>query len=211
MAPPPHRAERERACDLLIETGPDAPTLCEGWTTADLAAHLYVRERSPLAGLGIILPPLAGYAEGAMRRALERNGYVTVVERIRSGPPLGPMRLADSTVNLNEYAVHHEDVRRGTPGWSPRPAAEVADLEDALWASLRRGAGFMTRGLKDIGLVLTWPGHDEHVVRSGEATATVTGRPIELVLLLNGRSAVEVEITGDQSAVDRLHAANLGI
>ena len=35
-------AERERAAlaDLLEELGPDAPTCCEGWTTAHLAAHL---------------------------------------------------------------------------------------------------------------------------------------------------------------------------
>lgn len=42
-------AERERmalAADLLV-AGPDAPTLCEGWTAADLARHLYVRERAP--------------------------------------------------------------------------------------------------------------------------------------------------------------------
>jgi len=36
--------ERLELCDLLLELGPDAPTLCEGWTTADLAAHLVLRE-----------------------------------------------------------------------------------------------------------------------------------------------------------------------
>ncbi len=42
--------QRERAelCDLFDELGPDAPTLCGDWTTADLAAHLVVRERNPL-------------------------------------------------------------------------------------------------------------------------------------------------------------------
>ncbi len=33
------RAERAALCALLDETGPDAPTLCEGWSTLDLAAH----------------------------------------------------------------------------------------------------------------------------------------------------------------------------
>src|SRR5690606_1471098 len=43
-------ASRERAalCDLLSRLGPDQPTLCEGWTTRDLAAHLLLRERRPL-------------------------------------------------------------------------------------------------------------------------------------------------------------------
>ena len=46
------RAERASLCDLLAEVGPDAPTLCEGWTTALLAAHLVVRERRPDGGPG---------------------------------------------------------------------------------------------------------------------------------------------------------------
>ena len=43
------QSERQALCSLLEDRGPLAPTLCEGWTTADLAAHLYVRERKPLA------------------------------------------------------------------------------------------------------------------------------------------------------------------
>ena len=39
--------ERADLCDLFRAVGPDAPTLCEGWTTRDLAAHLVVRERRP--------------------------------------------------------------------------------------------------------------------------------------------------------------------
>ncbi len=35
--------ERAALADLMAELGPDAPTLCEGWTTRDLAAHLVVR------------------------------------------------------------------------------------------------------------------------------------------------------------------------
>ena len=35
-------AQRERAglVEILRAVGPDAPTLCEGWTTRDLTAHL---------------------------------------------------------------------------------------------------------------------------------------------------------------------------
>src|SRR5262249_52743320 len=36
--------ERAELCDLLDELGPDAPTLLDGWTTRDLAAHLVLRE-----------------------------------------------------------------------------------------------------------------------------------------------------------------------
>ena len=32
--------ERQQLADLMASVGPDAPTLCEGWTVRDLAAHL---------------------------------------------------------------------------------------------------------------------------------------------------------------------------
>ncbi|MHB1139691.1 MAG: maleylpyruvate isomerase N-terminal domain-containing protein, partial [Microthrixaceae bacterium] len=50
---PVNHARRERAelCELFEIVGPDVATLCEGWTTRDLAAHLVVRERRPDAAL----------------------------------------------------------------------------------------------------------------------------------------------------------------
>ena len=59
------REERRALCALLDETGPDAPTLCEGWTTGDLAAHLVLRERRPDAAAGVAGGPLAGYGPRA--------------------------------------------------------------------------------------------------------------------------------------------------
>ena len=41
------RTEREALAYLMLELGPDAPTVNEGWTTRDLAAHQLVRERRP--------------------------------------------------------------------------------------------------------------------------------------------------------------------
>src|SRR5438067_1422161 len=49
-------AERARLADLLDELGPDALTLLPPWTTRDIAAHLVLRERDPLAGPGLVLP-----------------------------------------------------------------------------------------------------------------------------------------------------------
>ena len=42
-------SERQLLADLFLEVGPEAPTLCAGWTTTDLAAHLWVREHRPEA------------------------------------------------------------------------------------------------------------------------------------------------------------------
>lgn len=63
-------AQRERAAlvESLREHGPDAPTLCEGWTARDLAAHLVVRERRLDAAPGILVPQLAGYTERVQAR-----------------------------------------------------------------------------------------------------------------------------------------------
>ncbi|WP_309055235.1 maleylpyruvate isomerase N-terminal domain-containing protein, partial [Streptomyces sp.] len=58
-------ATRERLllADLLEAAGPDAPTLCEGWLTRDLAAHVVVRERRPDAAAGSLVPVLRDRAE----------------------------------------------------------------------------------------------------------------------------------------------------
>ncbi|HEY5077996.1 MAG TPA: TIGR03085 family protein, partial [Acidimicrobiia bacterium] len=46
MAEPPFDAqERRELCNLFAELGPFVPTLLEGWTANDLAAHLVLRER----------------------------------------------------------------------------------------------------------------------------------------------------------------------
>jgi uncharacterized protein (TIGR03085 family) len=60
--------ERKALADALQAAGPDAPTLCEGWQTRDLAAHLVLRERRPDAAAGILLKPLNGYNKKVQER-----------------------------------------------------------------------------------------------------------------------------------------------
>ena len=55
--------ERAAICDSFEKFGPDAPTLCEGWNTRDLLAHMLVRERRPDAGAGLIVPLLRKHLE----------------------------------------------------------------------------------------------------------------------------------------------------
>src|SRR5436190_23310918 len=108
--------ERARLADVLAATDPAAPTLCEGWTARDLAAHLVVRERRPDTGPGLLLRPLAGWTEHVRRRYAQRP-YPELIELIRTGPPaLSPFSLpgADAAGNLTEHFVHCEDVRRGS-------------------------------------------------------------------------------------------------
>ena len=119
---PPSLAQQERKtlCDLFVARGSDAPTLCEGWFTADLAAHLVVRERRPDSGPGLVWPPLAGYTERVRRAVRDRTPWEKLVETLRRGPPL-LLRPFDGPMNTVEFFIHVEDVRRAQDGWEPRP------------------------------------------------------------------------------------------
>src|SRR4051794_17393455 len=86
--------ERQELADLLLQIGPGAPTLCEGWETAHLAAHLVIRERRPdaMVGLGAeaahIGGPVASWPHRLEDRLRESTPYAEVVGRLRAGPPV---------------------------------------------------------------------------------------------------------------------------
>lgn len=209
--------QRERAalCDLFADLGPDAPTLCGGWATADLAAHLVVRERHPLAAPGIVVGGrFEGLTEKLMARELDAHGYDGVVERVRTGPPLGPMaiRPVGRLANTIEFVVHHEDVRRPA-GLGPRPADEP--LQREVWGLLRRGARLLVGrgGLGSTPFRLVWPGADRVQANGrGDGGAVLTGDPVELLLYVYGRKAdAQVVLSGDEAATARVEAGSFGI
>ncbi|GAA3976903.1 TIGR03085 family metal-binding protein [Actinomadura viridis] len=134
----PVRRERELLCDALLDAGPGAPTECEGWTAADLAAHLVVREGRPDALPGILLRPLAFHTERIRRRTVREIPFERSVDRIRRGPPKwSPYAVpgVDKIANTVEFFVHHEDVRRARPDWEPRSLSPA--LEELLWARIK--------------------------------------------------------------------------
>lgn len=201
------RKERHALCDTLTELGPDAPTLCEGWTTADLAAHLMVREREPLAAAGIVLP--GPFAELNRRRmeAAKKGGYQRSIEWLRGGPS-GIWRLGQlQALNVGEYFVHHEDARRAN-GMDPRPADP--DLDGALWRMLRMAGRRQLRPLRGFGVLAQGPDGRGAVLRKGFPEAKITGAPGEVVLYLMGRKqAARVELSGSEMAVAALSSAPL--
>ena len=216
MTTPLDARERVQLCARFEELGPDAPTLCEGWTTFDLAAHLVVRERQPLAGPGILLGDAVPVLGRVTERAMEiekRRGYAAVVSRVRTGPPLGPFRVPAlrGPLNLVEYAVHHEDVRRANA--LPR-REHIDDLQDALWTLLRRLARIALRGVtRGIGVELARPGGSVDAVRRGGPSARLTGEPLELLLFAYGRGEDHADVTfsGDPDAIEALKSARLGL
>ncbi len=203
-------AERQAICDTFDALGPDRPTLCDGWTTADLLAHLLVRERQPWAAGGIVLPPLAPITEKAMA-SWASTPWTERVALLRSGPPVwSPLRLGvlDALVNGAELFVHHEDARRGEPGWEPRPADPARDGE--LRAVLRRMARLLYRA-SPVGVVLALPDGERIAAKNAGPGVTVTGEPAELVLHGFGRSAVRVEVDGAPADVAALASSSRGV
>ena len=209
--PPLARTERAQLCDLFDEVGPDAPTLCGGWTTYDLAAHLVTRERRPDAGPGLLLRPLAGWTDAVRRRA-KATPYPELVDKVRSGPPLLSMFAlpgADSATNTVEFYVHHEDVRRASGDWAPREL--TAAQQDELWRRLRAAAKLLFRRCP-VGVVLRRPTGETATARPGTPAVTVTGEPGELLLFGYGRGAhARVAIEGDAEARRLLADSPLGV
>ncbi len=203
------REERVALCDLLLELGPDAPTLCEGWTTRDLAAHLAVRERRPDAVIGIVGGPFAGRTERVTQEYAARD-WPDLVRLLRDGPPPGPFALPGVAGfgSLHEWFVHHEDVRRAN-GQEPRRDGR---LDDALWRILGAWAPVLLARVRGIGVELVRTTGATRRVRRGSPTAVLTGTPGELLLYLFGRQeAAQVELGGDPDALARLQAASLGV
>jgi len=207
-------------CELLDKTGPDAPTLCEGWQTADLAAHLVLRERRPDAALGILGGPMAGYTERVQRGLAQRTSFPQLVETIRSGPPrvsLYGIPGADARLNFSEYFVHHEDVRRAQPDWQPRALDQR--MTDQIWRELSR-ARLMLRKVP-VGIefarddLAERPGEQRSVrmtVRPRTPVVTVIGAPAELMLWTFGRTAVaRVRLEGAEADVTALRQARWGV
>jgi uncharacterized protein (TIGR03085 family) len=213
------RDERLALCALLDETGPREPTLCEGWTTRDLAAHLVLREHRPDAGLGVLGGPLAGHTRRLQRRLTERTSYQQLVQMIRTGPPrLSVFGLpgADERANAVEYFVHHEDVRRARAGWEPRKLDQ--GLTEMLWQRLRM-AKFMLRKAP-VGVELARDDEPEPApggrggprvritAKARTPVVTVTGSPAELTMWVFGRTAAaRVRLDGGQADVAALTGA----
>lgn len=202
--------ERRALSDLFAEVGPDQPTLCAGWQTRDLAAHLVIRERRLDTAPGILVPALHGYTQKVQDRYAAKP-WEELVALVRTGPgalsPFGIPALADQ-VNGAEFFVHHEDVRRAQPDWQPRPADAARD--EALWRALGRVARLNFRR-SPIGVVLRRPDGQTALAKSGPNPVAIQGEPAELVLYAFGRSAVHVELDGDETAIATLKGLKLGI
>jgi uncharacterized protein (TIGR03085 family) len=204
--------ERHDLCDLMAKLGPDAPTLCEGWTTRHLAAHLAIRERDLRAGPGIIFGgPFAGFTDKLMTKEMQRP-YDDILARVRT-PARGPLSIpaVRSALSFVEYLVHHEDVRRAN---GDEPRIDRPDLQAEAWKALSRLGPLMVRKAKTgraLKLVATGTTVGTKTCGKG-ATVMITGEPVELLLYLEGRrSAAVVTLDGAADDVAAVDAGHFGI
>lgn len=214
--PNPAQLERGALCDLFLEVGPDAPTLCGEWTTRDLAAHLVMRERRLDGAAGIMISAFSDYA-AKVQASIAATEWTELVETVRSGPPVwSPMRLTavDQLVNTGEFFVHHEDVRRAGGEWSSR------DLDPAVTAVLTkmitRMARLLTRQSK-VGVVLEPTVDDEPstapiIGNKAVPSVSVRGPISELVLFVYGRQAhADVELLGNDDDIETVRTTPFGV
>jgi len=207
------QSERLLLCDELDRLGPDQPTMCEGWDTRDLAAHLLVREHRPDLTAGRFIPFLAGHLEKEQGK-IAHGDYSVLVDRVRRGAPVwNPMAhpKVDEVTNLIEFFVHHEDARRAQPGWEPRELSP--QLSGKLWSALKRSSRLMFRKAPT-GIVLIAEGQGRYAAKLPDEHGTVVlrGTPAELVLYAYGRKSVaRVEFEGDADDIAALQKTDLGI
>ncbi|MGI8769202.1 MAG: TIGR03085 family metal-binding protein [Propionibacteriaceae bacterium] len=220
------QAERKDLCDLFDQVGDKVPTLCEGWTSHDLAAHLWIRETDPLGAPGIVAKPLSGLTDRRMNEVKERWPFTELVDRVRNGPPrfsVFAIPGLDEGANTTEFFIHHEDVRRA--GVEPQPPRDLgADTEDWMWRRLKLLARAWFRRCP-VGVVLErvpnfdpetdpeQPAEPDTVrAAAGADTVTIVARPSELMLYSNGRRATaEVQLIGEEESLRRLSGADFGV
>lgn len=200
-------AEREALADLLTEVGPDAPTLCAGWSTRDLAAHLVVRATRPDVVGGVVVPALAGRLR-RVQSAVAARPWQTLVAQVRRRP-WWAVGFLDEPANRVEYFVHHEDVRRAQPDWQPRslPPGYGATL----WSGLRWRLRYVLRRTPAT-VTVAAAGLAPVIAGRGGPAVTLAGPPEEVLLFLFGRQAhARVELTGPEAIVARMRTARYGL
>jgi uncharacterized protein (TIGR03085 family) len=199
------KTEREALCDLLLELGPDAPTLCTGWNTSDIAVHLIVCEARPQAWLAIPIAdkirPTNRYFEHLVAKERGR-GWEGLIDRVRTGAAFGPTKYqaVRGRMMAREFVIHHEDVRRAN-GLGPRP--DIPEVQALAWDKLPSFAKRMLVVRDQYGFELVHPDGRHRTMKPGAPVVQLTGEPLEQLLYAFGRTAAaRVKIVGDADALE---------
>lgn len=202
MAQTWNATERADIARILTEAGPGAPTLCAGWQTQHLAAHLVLRDRTPWR-----MSP--GSLEALAASSSHPAGYAALVAQVAEGPGrLAPGYWFAEQMNLLELFVHTEDVRRANPG-GDRPATVDPEQARAMWKQFSMFSRLLLRPAP-VGVVLVVQDGPRVVARrprSGHGPVVVTGELADVILFAFGRGAATgVSFQGDAADVAALVA-----
>jgi uncharacterized protein (TIGR03083 family) len=201
------RSERLALVDFLGTLSAEewaTPSLCEGWTVQDVAAHLACappmsvpRAYAELARSGFRLNRMI--ADTAARWS--RRGPAAIIEQLRANAETGakPIGMPEVAI-LADAVIHPLDIRRPL-GKEPRslpldvfvPAADW--LSAARWPMTAPLGGGARRRLEGVRLVA-----DDLPWASGTGEE-LHGSSVALMLLLSNRPVGEDELTGPGVAV----------
>lgn len=202
------KSERAAIAKLLEELGPDAPTLCDGWSARDLATHLVLRERRPDAAIGMFAPFMANYTK-AVTRGMNRLAWPKLIEQVATGPGLA-VAPVEGVINVFEMFVHHEDILRAQPQWTTPRVLEKSD-EGILWSRLQKGAKLLWRRAQ-VGVILQSPLGTTTAHRDVDGMqVTLSGEVTELVMASFGRTRNVTEVHGAPEAIAKFTATNLAV
>ena len=181
-------AEHRRLRRSLHELGPDAPTLCDGWKSIDLARHLVMVAR--FDGVPALVVNLCMLGT--------RYPLASLAPRFvgRLGEVLAPLEWSDLLIEMNrplprvwavpgvaqwrfvEYWVHHQDVLR--------PNARVADGDLGALRAALPVAAMLGVGWNRVELDIRPDDAPAFTVGRGERVV-VTGRLAEIAMWIVGR------------------------
>jgi uncharacterized protein (TIGR03085 family) len=142
-----------------------------------------------------------------MASVLRVSGFDNVVDVLAAGPPR-LLRPLDEQVNLVEFFVHVEDVRRAQ-GDSPRSLPP--GMERALFERLRMLLRVSLLRLRDVQVdVVT--AHGERASFGHGPVVQLRGPVGEVALWVFGRkSTAEVDLSGDPESILRLERLRLSV
>ena len=177
-------AERRDLADLFLRLGPDGPRCAGAGSTRDLRRPPG-RPRAPARRRARHPDPAAGGLDAA--RAGPGGGqrdFGDLVGTLRTGPPFwSPLALPPlRAVDVQEYFIHHEDVRRAQSGWAPRPPTRPETACCGAWPACSAAEAYRS---SPVAVTLPAPGRHRQrrpCVSGPRAVIPQRGEPGELLL-----------------------------
>ena len=204
------KRERYAISQTLRNLGPDAPTLCEGWSSFDLLVHLISRENRPDAALGLIIPAFSQYSK-KVADELKSRGFENLIQEFEDGPKqFSPFAIPgiDNLANSFEFLVHHEDLLRAQPNYVARVFGDLD--KKMLWKRFTQTGKVFLRKAK-VGIIAK-SDHGVFTIKSGNSVVTMEGEVVDLILYSFGRkSASNIKFEGDEESIRILKETKFGL